>query len=175
MTGGCAPASETAEWIEVVVKENADDILRYLRRRVNQPEDAADLLGRVLLALWENATRVPATDPESRMWCFGIARNVLREYYRHTAKRIALADDLREHLRSAAQPDNAADAAAEVRMRAEVVRRAVMSLDARSRELVTLIHWDGFTIAEAARLLSMNESTARTRYGRALQRLQRGL
>ncbi len=105
----------------------------------------------------------------SRGTCFG-------EYYRHTAKRIALADDLREHLRSAAQqPDNAADAAAEVRMRAEVVRRAVMSLDARSRELVTLIHWDGFTIAEAARLLSMNESTARTRYGRALQRLQRGL
>ncbi|MDS0246959.1 RNA polymerase sigma factor [Microbacterium aurantiacum] len=45
----------------------------------------------------------------------------------------------------------------------------------KTRELVMLVHWDGFSIASAARRLSMNESTARTRYGRALQRLEREL
>jgi RNA polymerase sigma-70 factor (ECF subfamily) len=55
------------------------------------------------------------------------------------------------------------------------VRRAVGRLDERSRELVILVHWDGFSIAQAARLLSMNASTARTRYGRALHRLRRDL
>lgn len=175
MTNRAPISPEVQDWIAVVVNDNADDLLRYLRRRVNQPEDAADLLGRVLLALWENGARVPTSDTDARMWCFGIARNVLREHYRHTAKRLALADELREHLHGSALPENAADTTAEARMRAVTVRRAVASLDRRSRELITLVHWDGFTIAEAARLLSMNGSTARTRYGRALQRLERHL
>lgn len=168
-----APALHT--WIEAVVDQNADDLLRYLRRRVTHPEDAADLLGRVLLALWENSARLPSTANEARMWCYGIARNVLREHYRHAAKRLALADELRDHIRDSAAQDNAADAAAEARERAEAVRTAVRRLDRSTRELVMLVHWDGFSIAEAARLLSMNESTARTRYGRALKRLERDL
>ena len=164
--------SEIGSWIAVVVDDNADDLLRYLRRRVNQAEDAADLLGRVLLVLWEKGDRVPTAETEARMWCFGIARNVLREHYRRAAKHLALADDLREHLRASTALDNAADITADANMRAETVRRAVASLDSRSREIIMLVHWDGFTIAEAARHLSMNGSTARSRYGRALHRLE---
>ncbi|WDH79050.1 sigma-70 family RNA polymerase sigma factor [Microbacterium esteraromaticum] len=159
----------------MVVAENADDLLRYLLRRVDAPEDAADLLGRVLLALWEGGARVPTVDPDARMWCFGIARNILREHYRHSQKRLALADDLRDHLRDLAIPDNAADTAAEAQMRAHAVRTAVLALDERYRELVMLVHWDGFSLAEAARLLALNESTARTRYARALRRLEESL
>jgi RNA polymerase sigma-70 factor (ECF subfamily) len=109
------------------------------------------------------------------MWCFGIARNMLREHARHAAKNLALADELRDHLRSSAQRENSAASAAEERMRAADVRAAVTALGTKSRELVLLVHWDGFSIAAAARLLSLNESTARTRYGRALQRLEREL
>ncbi|WP_197272983.1 RNA polymerase sigma factor [Microbacterium aurantiacum] len=155
--------------------DNADDLLRYLRRRVRKPEDAADLLGRVLLALWETGEKVPTSDTDARMWCFAIARNVLREHHRHAAKHLALADELRTHLRGSMTEQNSADLAAESNIRDARVRVAVMSLDTRTRELVMLVHWDGFTIAAAARLLSMNESSARTRYGRGLQRLEREL
>lgn len=166
---------ELRDWIELVVEDNADDVFRYLRRRVRHPEDAADLLGHVLLVLWENGSRVPTTDQEARMWCFGIARNLLREHHRRAKKELALADGLRDDLRALGQRDNAADTAAEAALRAERVRRAIAFLDERSKELVILIHWDGFRIADAARLLSINESTARTRYGRALRRIQRHL
>lgn len=168
-------APEVKEWVELVVAENADEILRYLQRRVDAPEDAADLLGRVLLTLWEGAARVPTVDPDARMWCFGIARNILREHYRHSKKRLALTDDLRDHLRDSAIRDNAADTAAEAQIRARVVRTAVLALDKKSRELVMLVHWDGFSLAEAARLLALNESTARTRHARALRRLEKSL
>lgn len=168
-------SAELQDWIEGVVDDNANDVLRYLRRRVSQPEDAADLLGRVLLALWENAAKVPRNDTDARMWCFGIARNILREHRRHTAKHLGLADELRDRLRSSPSQETSAEHAAEVSMRAAEVRAAVASLDARSRELITLVHWDGFSIAAAARLLSLNESSARTRYGRALLRLERKL
>lgn len=168
-------APELRDWIEIVVDDNADDLLRYLQRRVNQPQDAADLLGRVFLRLWENGVKVPTNDIDARMWCFGIARNVLREHYRHTAKSLALANELREHLRHSEPHATAADTAAEAQIRARAVRAAVVALDERSRELVMLVHWDGFNLAEAARLLSMNESTARTRHGRALRRLEKEL
>lgn len=168
-------APEVKEWVELVVAENADDLLRYLHRRVNAPEDAADLLGRVLLELWEGAARVPTVDPDARMWCFGIARNILREHYRHSKKRLALADDLRDYLRDSAIRDNAADTAAEAQIRARAVRTAVLALDEKHRELVMLVHWDGFSLADAARLLALNESTARTRHARALRRLEKSL
>lgn len=158
-----------------MIDANAEDLLRYLRRRVNQPEDAADILGRVLLALWENRAKVPPIDSDARMWCFGVARNMLREHRRNTARHLDLADELRDYLRSTSSQDNAADTAAVSSMEASDVRSAVCSLEMKSRELVTLIHWDGFSIAAAARLLGMNESTARTRYQRALQRLERVL
>lgn len=167
--------SEIRDWIEVVIDDNADDLLRYFRRRVRQPEDAADLLGHVFLVLWESGARVPTTEPDARMWCFGIARNLIREHHRHAKKELALAEGLRDHLRTLGQRDNGADAAAEAVLRAEKLRRAITFLDARSKELVMLVHWDSFSIADAARLLSINESTARTRHARALRRLQRHL
>ena len=57
-------------------------------------------------------------------------------------------------------------------MRAGDLRRALTLLDERAKELLMLIYWDGFSIADAARLLSINESTARTRHVRALRRLE---
>ncbi|WP_363432020.1 sigma factor-like helix-turn-helix DNA-binding protein [Microbacterium sp. LWH3-1.2] len=52
-------------------------------------------------------------------------------------------------------------------------RSATLYIRARraSRELLILIHWDGFNIAQAARVMGLNQSSARTRYSRAKQRL----
>ena len=50
---------------------------------------------------------------------------------------------------------------------AHAVRDAVLRLPAPQRELVMLVHWDGFTIAEAAEILRVNASTARSRYAAA--------
>jgi RNA polymerase sigma-70 factor, ECF subfamily len=161
---------ELRGWIASVVEDNSGDLLRYFQRRAPH-EDAADLLGQLLLVLWQNGARVPSSAIDARMWCFGIARNVLHEYRRRRVKAVALADELRGHLRDTSNIDHGADTAMESAMRAEVVRRALRMLDERSRELVILVHWDGFRIAEAARLLSLNESTARTRHERALRRL----
>ncbi len=167
--------TELRDWIAIVVDDNHRDLLRYLRRRVSSPEDAADLLGTTLLAVWENGARVPTNDHEARMWCFGIARNLLREHHRHTVKQVALADALRDHLRNTPGASAGADAQAERNIAAADARGALSRLDERSRELVMLVHWDGFSVAESARVLGMNASSARTRYGRALKRLERQL
>lgn len=47
------------------------------------------------------------------------------------------------------------------------VRDAIRRLSAEQAELVRLVHWEGFTIAEAGSILGVPASTARTRYQRA--------
>lgn len=51
----------------------------------------------------------------------------------------------------------------------------MLRLDDAHRELVMLIHWDGFTVVEAAELLGLNPSTARGRYSAARQTLRAAL
>jgi RNA polymerase sigma-70 factor (ECF subfamily) len=47
------------------------------------------------------------------------------------------------------------------------VRDAVRRLPQAQRELVMLVHWDGFSIRDAAEVLGVNPSTARSRYAAA--------
>lgn len=55
------------------------------------------------------------------------------------------------------------------------VRDAIDRLPADLAELVRLVHWDGFTLAEAAELTGVPASTARGRYQRAKEQLRSAL
>ena len=55
------------------------------------------------------------------------------------------------------------------------MRDAIGRLSSAQAELVRLIHWDGFAIVEAAQILSIRPSTARTRYQRARADLKTAL
>jgi RNA polymerase sigma-70 factor (ECF subfamily) len=135
-------------------------LLAYLERRVRSREDAADLLGETMLQAWRRIDSFPGDDgSRQRMWLFTIAANVLANYHRSRRRSGALASRLREHLRTAPADPDAAEVSA--------VRDAVLRLHDAHRELVMLIHWDGFTILEAAELLGLNASTARSRYAAA--------
>ncbi|QEW01905.1 sigma-70 family RNA polymerase sigma factor [Microbacterium lushaniae] len=81
--------------VAAAVDTNASDVLGYFARRVDQPEDAADLLSETFLVIWRRASSLPPTDAEMRPWIFGIARKVLLRHYRHTTRQHALADRVR--------------------------------------------------------------------------------
>lgn len=151
--------------VERVVRDETAALLKYFLRRVDNREDAADLLGETLLAVWRRADRLPADPVEARMWLFGIASRVLQNARRTLRRRSALADRLRADL---AVRSGRGDASADVRLD---VARALRSLPERDRELVALVHWDGLTLAEAAGVVGLNASTARTRYARARAKL----
>jgi RNA polymerase sigma factor (sigma-70 family) len=151
-----------------VLVATAPDLLRYLRRRA--PEDAADLLGEVMLVAWRRAGELPEAPEEARLWLFGVARLALRNAARSRSRRLRLADALRARLATEAPvaPDPADDAGAEV-------RDAISRLPDDLAELVRLVHWDGFSLAESAQILDLNPSTVRSRYARARAELRRSL
>ena len=157
---------EATSEFRAALRTTGDDLLAYFERRVSNREDAADLLAETLLQAWRRSDAMPERGERQRMWVFTIAANVLANYRRSARRRSALADRLRQHLASASMPDHA---------EASAVRDAVLRLRDAQRELVMLIHWDGFTIVEAAELLGLNASTARSRYSAARDELRRAL
>lgn len=149
------------------LSRNSDDLLAYFERRVHVREDAADLLGETLLQVWRRHDALPRDSTRQRMWLFTIAAHVLANHRRSGRRRMALANRLPDHMAGTpVQPDLGEQVA---------VRDAVLHLRDAHRELIMLIHWDGFNVVGAAEMLGLNPSTARGRYAAARTALRETL
>ena len=156
-----APSDHDAR-LTARLREVSPDLLRYLRRRSPSEEDAADLLADCLLIAWRRRSAIPDDDEGARMWMFGVAVNALRNGARGRRRRQAVADRLREHLLTQTRPPEL-----------DGVRAAIDRLPRDQVDLVTLVHWEGFSVVEAGTVLGITESTARGRYQRARANLMR--
>jgi RNA polymerase sigma-70 factor (ECF subfamily) len=138
------------------------DLLAYFLRRLDDREDAADCLSETLLALWRRRRALPGDKDSARAWAFGAAKRVLANHRRGRIRHSTLADRLRVELSVAPIADAPAFE----------VREALAALAEDDRELVTLIAWDGFGVAEAGALLGLKPDASRVRYYRARMRLR---
>ena len=166
-------AASTDDRAESLLRDEAAAVHAYLARRVNPSEDAADLLSETMLIVWRKRGTIPQNLLEARMWFFGVARNVLLTTRRATRRRASLNTRLQANLATApihadraGSPDDGGED-----LRAHV-RSVVGNLRDTDREIVTLVHWEGFTLEQTAMILSMRPSTVRTRYSRARARLR---
>ena len=158
------------ERLRLALLANGPALLAYLERRVEIADDAADVLSETMLVAWRRVTALPAEPERARMWLFVIARNCLANHARSARRREALTASLKARMvASARQSTSNSDDDA------RSVRDAVDRLPVNQRELVALIHWDGFSIAEAAALTGTKPSTARTRYAVARATLKSAL
>ncbi|MDY0912295.1 sigma-70 family RNA polymerase sigma factor [Rathayibacter festucae] len=144
---------------EALVELNGDALLSYFLRRSETREDAADLLSETLLTAWRRVRSIPAEEEGARMWMFGVARNTLSNHRRGQVRHRLLSEKLAQDLAIRPAPVDSDTAL--------TVREAIDRLPDESAELVRLVHWDGFSIAEAAALMKVPAPTARARYGRA--------
>jgi RNA polymerase sigma-70 factor (ECF subfamily) len=143
---------------EALYASTREPILAYLLRRVEEPEDAADLLTDVYLVAWRRIDEVPRGDG-ARMWLYGVARRALANHRRGVRRRTALAAALRSVV--PVPPDEDAGLAA-----------ALAALGDTDRELIMLTAWDGLSSAEIAELLGIRAATVRVRLHRARRRLE---
>ncbi len=156
-------ASEASQRVERLIEDNLPDLLAYFLGRVRDADDAADLLGDTLLVLWRKARAVPADEVEARMWLYGVAKRVLSTQRRGRRRRSALTEQLRSQLHAEAQATEHAG---------PDLSAALEELHPLDREIIRLVHWDGFTQVEAAQHLQLPEGTVRSRHHRARQRLR---
>lgn len=150
--------------IDALVRGNIDDLMAYFQRRLLNNADAAEAVGELLFLTWKLRRRVPSDPTEGRMWLFATANNVLRGTRRSLSRRSAAVERLMQDARTWAPPewdDTALD-----------VQLALRSLSHSDAELVRLTYWEGFSSDEAATIIGINASTARSRLSRARDRLR---
>lgn len=145
---------------------HSSSLLAYFTRRVHQREDAADLLGETLLVLWRRARDVPSDDDAARLWLYGVARKVLATHRRTGTRRHALTTRLRTELAAHDDQQPTEDP------RLSTLQQALDELDPQDQEIIKLVHWDGFSLTDAARIIGKRPGTVRSRYHRARARLR---
>ncbi|GAB3600447.1 RNA polymerase sigma factor [Microbacterium tumbae] len=150
--------------ITALVEREAPGLLAYFVRRVAVREDAADLLGETLMVLWRRKDSIPVDETGARMWAYGVARRVLSGHRRGVRRRDALGERLRHEL--AARPAQDQD---EGIVAAQALLEQLPGID---QEILRLSLWEGFSLAEVARILAMRPTTVRSRHARALAKLR---
>ncbi len=146
-------------------REQARTILAYALRRVENPEDAADVVAETFLVAWRRLDEVPVGSRE-RLWLYAVARRVTANARRAEGRRTRLAERLAETLRTelATHPDPGGEAAEAL--------RAMAGLGEEDRELLLLVTWEGLSPSEAGRVLGLSSLAARSRVHRARRRLR---
>ena len=159
------PPDPAALWSEF-----APPLRGFLARRVPPGVDADDLVQEVFLRVIRHASTLRSTDrPEA--WLFQIARNALRDALRARLRRDGRNDALDGGDDLAAQPDAAADRAAEAEL-APCLTSMVVRLPEPYRTAIRLTTLDGISQADAARQLGISNSGMKSRVQRGRDRLR---
>jgi len=126
---------------------------------------ADEIVSDTFLVAWRRFGELP--EP-ALPWLLGVARNLIREQARQTARQESIEAELRSWT---AQEPTGADPAEVVTDR-QVVLSALAAMSADDRELLTLVAWHGLTAREAARVVGCSSATYFVRLHRARRRLE---
>jgi RNA polymerase sigma factor (sigma-70 family) len=149
----------------VLFDEHRRSVLGYALRRLDDPEDAADVVAETFLVAWRRLDDVPGGSG-ARPWLFGVARRVLANQQRSTRRHVGLADRLGREL--ATQVAHVREASVGDLQ----VRRALAALSDDDRQVLLLAGWEGLTPAEIGVVVGVSGVTARSRLHRARRRLR---
>lgn len=156
------------ERMRAAFEANAIDLLAYLERRTDPRSSAADVLGDAMVTAWKRVEDLPSEPEQARMWLFVVARNTLLNQRRAIGRHRAAVDRLRGMIVSDIAAATSDIDQADMRAALQAAMHCLNPVDA---ELVRLVNWDGFTLAEVAKLERLAASTVRSRYAKALKQL----
>jgi RNA polymerase sigma-70 factor, ECF subfamily len=144
---------------EEMFRENYAAVRGYALRRTS-PEAAQDAVAETFLVAWRRFDDMP---DDSLPWLFGVARRVLANQRRSSAR----GDALERKLAATTPPEHLEESVTE----SEVVRAALARLSERDREALMLVAWHGLSGKRAARVAGCTRAAFDVRLHRARRRL----
>lgn len=154
-------------------RKRRGEVYRFALSLTGSPAAAEDVTQDVFLMVIRDAARYDAARGTPRAWLLGITRNLVRR--RRIRDRLLVplieGDDAALLLRRAADPSVAFDREQET----AALRRAIMALPLRYREVVLLCDLQELTYRDAAAALGCAVGTVRSRLHRARAMLAKKL
>jgi RNA polymerase sigma-70 factor (ECF subfamily) len=146
----------------------------YVRARVENEEDALDIVQEVFLRAFRGLARYEhredAGDSPFTAWLFRIARNAVIDHHRRGRATMSL-----ETLPERCEPSAAGDLEIDAVRREAVIRvmQAVSALPAAKQDLLALRFAAGLHVPEIARIIGKSEAATRKEILRLLQKLRK--
>lgn len=155
---------------DVIFERHYDSIYAFVTRAVGT-DSGADLAQDVFMLAFDQRRRFQTDRASARPWLFGIARNLVRRWYRSEARRLrAYHRDAREVLPADFTAD-ANDRLVADRMRTEL-RAGLEAIPPDERDAILLFALAELSYAEIADVVHVPVGTVKSRLHRARARLQ---
>jgi RNA polymerase sigma-70 factor, ECF subfamily len=151
---------------EQVWEAFSEQLYQFIRRRVNDPEDANDILQDVFLKIH---TRIDTLKEETRLtsWLYQLTRNTIIDHYRVRRPFVEISE-----IFTVEQDNPQIEPAAQL---AAGLRDFVDCLPEKYRQAVILAELDGIKQAEVADRLGISLSGAKSRVQRGREKLRQAL
>lgn len=149
--------------ISRIIEENLDYLVRFAYYRLGNRDEAQDLVYDAVLKLLERATN--DIKPESiRLYLFRIVYNLCQDYSRTRKQEIVPIGDL-----------DVVDKAEEVLdlEDADRINAILHSLPPRESDIIRMNVVDGLSFVEISGILSIPQSTAKSRYKSGMDKLRK--
>lgn len=144
-------------------------VFRFIRSKLNDPFESADILHDVFMEVWRSAGRFEGRS-KVQTWVFGIAFRKTIDRHRKGA-RTDLTDQTPEVIDDAPDPEACLAAAQE----ALKVHQCLETLGSDHRAAITLAFWEDMSYREIAQVAGVPEGTIKTRIFHAKKLLMRCL
>ena len=148
---------------DVVYNESYKDISRYVVLNANNIGDVKDILQNIYLEVYKNIDKV-----SDKNYVFGIAKNVLKKYYRFKFLR---KDDteITENIKSNINLEKTVMD----KFDTELVWKYLKKKNNNIAKIIYIYYYEDFTIKEIANSLNLTESNVKNYIYRTLKELRR--
>lgn len=148
---------------DVVYNESYKDISRYVVLNANNIGDVKDILQNIYLEVYKNIDKV-----SDKNYVFGIAKNVLKKYYRFKLLRkddTEITDNIKSNINLEKTVMDKFDT--------ELVWKYLKKKNNNIAKIIYLYYYEDFTIKEIANSLNLTESNVKNYIYRTLKELRR--
>lgn len=163
-----------SEAFGLLFDEHRDRVFRHAYRLGANRYDAEDIVATTFLELWRRRSKVRLVEGSILPWLLVTASNVARNLRRSAARYRKLIDAL-PRTEEASEPLDEPYRLDPLEMVDEQLVVAVRKLGRIDRQLISLVVFEGYKLAEASTLLGISASAAKTRMFRARERLKEAL
>lgn len=148
---------------DVVYNESYKDISRYVVLNANNISDVKDILQNIYLEVYKNIDKV-----SDKNYVFGIAKNVLKKYYRFKFLRkddTEITDNIKSNINLEKTVMDKFDT--------KLVWKYLKKKNNNIAKIIYLYYYEDFTIKEIANSLNLTESNVKNYIYRTLKELRR--
>jgi len=146
-------------------------IWMVVRQKVNNPADAEDAVQDILIDIWRSAGRYDPSKGSEATFITTIARRRLVDRLRRHGRRVATIpldeQGTDEHADGAPAPDRGAEIAG--------LAEAMAGIDRRSRDLISMSLYEGFSHSEISKKTGIPLGTVKTRIRNGVRQLRTDL